>query len=52
MSSKGGPIFTFSLPGRAARPFAPVSYATGCSAVGTCGNGVPATLFLALHPCL
>ena len=28
MSAKGGPVFTFSLPGKAARSFAPVSYTT------------------------
>jgi len=25
MSTKGGPVFTFTLPGRAARPLAPLS---------------------------
>jgi len=29
LSTKGGPVFTFSLPGKGARHFAPVSYATG-----------------------
>jgi len=29
MSTKGGPIFTFSLPGGRLAPSPPISYATG-----------------------
>jgi len=32
MSTEGGPAFIFTLPGAAARPLAPVSYATAGSA--------------------